>query len=307
MSESEIIIVDGIPPDEYDQLINECVRYSIISLPFTVDRMSIPNEKQRALNIAKGKVAEALFKFFCNNNNLNPDFDTCTTPFWTVDKRDFILDCCEWDIKNNFIYCQGDLLSNQRYSDLPVLVPNRFTGDQWSKRDQIQIPGSSDICFLFTYLKNADLNNGNRGSEFLEIILSDKQQEFIRELYIKYKGLPQNSQPFTEQWFWEQMGKMGPTTFFCLHFRPFLIITSYANSSHWRLFKDTGSFDRNNNFQTYLSPRWYQKFGTGSINFMNGTLWTKITNATAPVSLLPSFLSRQPLLRNHIRYGRIKA
>jgi len=106
MSESEIIIVDGIPSNEYDQLINECVRYSIISLPFTVDRMSIPNEKQRALNIAKGKVAEALFKFFCNNNNLNPDFDTCTTPFWTVDKRDFILDSCEWDIKNNFIYCQ---------------------------------------------------------------------------------------------------------------------------------------------------------------------------------------------------------
>ncbi len=231
MSESELIIVDGIPAVEYDQLINECVRYSIISLPFTVDRMSIPNEKQRALNIAKGKVAESLFKFFCNNNNLNPDFETCTTPFWTVDKRDFILDCCEWDIKNNFIYCQGDILVNQNYSDLPSLVPNRFSGDQWSKRDQIQIHGSSDICFLFTYLKNADLINGTRGSEFLEIVLSDKEQEFIRNLYNKYRGQPQSTQPFTEQWFWDQMKVMGSMSFYRLNFRPYLIITCYANSS----------------------------------------------------------------------------
>ena len=306
MRESEVIIVDGIPAVEYDQLINECVKYSIISLPFTVDRMSIPNEKQRALNIAKGKVAESLFKFFCNQNRIEPDFEACTTPFWTVDKRDFLLDGSEWDIKNNFIYCPEDVLSNQSYSDLPALVPNRFPGDQWSKREQIQIVGSRDIFFLFTFLKNADLTSGTRGSEFLEIVLSDRQQGFIRDLYNKYRGQPQNNQPFTEQWFWDQMSDLGPLAFYRLNFRPHLIITCYANATHWTLFKDTGPYDRNNNFQTYLEPRWYQKFGTGSINFMNGTLWTKITNATVPVSLLPSFLSMHPSLRDHIRCGRLK-
>ncbi len=70
MLESDVIIVDGISDSEYNSLIEECVKYAIISLPFTVDRMSIPNEKQRALNIAKGKIAEALFETFCKKTTL---------------------------------------------------------------------------------------------------------------------------------------------------------------------------------------------------------------------------------------------
>jgi hypothetical protein len=305
MNENEVIIVDSIPDNEYDSVIEKCVKYALISLPFTVDRMAIPNEKQRALNIAKGKIAEELFKCFCRANNIQPDFDSCSTEFWTIDNRDFIINQNEWDIKNNFIYTETDLLDGN-YTNLPALVPNRFNGDQWSKRAHNLIAGTNGVAFLFTYLKNASLNNGTRGFEFLEINLSNNQQNYLRELYGEYRGNPQTSEPFSEGLFWEEMAKRGNMNFYTLHFKPYLIITGYANSSNWQQFRDTGPYDRNNNWQTYLQPRWYTKTAKGSCNFMNGALWTTITNATLPVSQLNSFFSLFPHLRNQMNYGKLK-
>lgn len=303
MVENEVIIVDGITESEYNSLIEECVRYAIISLPFTVDRMSIPNEKQRALNIAKGKIAEALFETFCRKNNITIDFDVCTTPFWTIDNRDFVLNNNEWDIKNNFIYYQNEHY-NSNYIDLPALVPNRFAGDQWSKRNENLVTGTNGVFFLFTFLKNADLINGQRGTEFLEINISANQQNFIRELYSKYRGLPQPNEPYTKQWFWENMKSRGNDDFFTLHAKPHLIITGYANETKWNLFDNTGPYDRNNNFQTYINPRWYVKSQKGACNFLNGTLWTTITNSTTPISTLPSFVSLFPSLKTSIKVAR---
>lgn len=306
MNENEVIIVNGIPNSSYDDLIKECVRYAIISLPFTVDRMSIPDEKYRALNIAKGKVAESLFQFFCEANDINPDFNSCSTEFWTVDKRDFILRDKEWDIKNNFIYASHELLEGN-YTDLPALVPNRRDGDQWSKRNQNVVAGTEGVEFLFSFLKNATLTNGSRGNPFLEIVLTREQQDFLRELYTKYRGLPQLKEPFSEEWFWNEMNSRGGLNFYRLNSRPFLVITSYANSAHWNEFKNTGRFDRQNNFQTYVAPRWYVKTQKGSCNFLAGTMWTTITNSTIPISRLPSFLSLFPQLNNRIVFGEIKS
>ncbi len=305
MLESDVIIVDGISDSEYNSLIEECVKYAIISLPFTVDRMSIPNEKQRALNIAKGKIAEALFETFCKKNNIIIDFDVCTTPFWTVDNRDFVLNRNEWDIKNNFIYCQDEHF-NGNYIDLPALVPNRFTGDQWSKRNENLIAGTNGVFFLFTFLKNADLINGQRGNEFLEIDISSNQQAFIRELYQRYRGLPQPAEPYASQWFWENMSTRGNNNYFRLNSKPHLIITGYANETHWRLFENTGPYDRDNNFQTHINPRWYLKSQKGSCNFLSGTLWTTITNATTPISNLPSFTSLFPSLKSSLNVASFK-
>ncbi|KAA6340376.1 hypothetical protein EZS27_011751 [termite gut metagenome] len=307
MIENEVIIVNGIPDDNYQMLIEECVKYAIISLPFTVDRMSIPNAVKRALNITKGKVAEALFKYFCNSNNIHPDFDSCTTPFWTIDKKDFLLNDGEWDIKNNFLYHTNDLLQSYNYTNLPALIPNSFSGDQWSKRDEHIFNTNHESNFLFTFLKNADLVNGNRGEEFLEIVLTNDQQSFINELYDKYEGRPQSCQPFFEQWFWDEMNKRGGHQYFEIHFKPCLIITAYANSNYWNLFKNTGRLDNANNFQTHLNPPWYIKTPKGSCNFLSGTLWTTTTNSTIPVSQLPSFLSLFPTLRNNINCAIIKS
>lgn len=303
MDSDEVIIVDGIPPGDYEALVSDAVKYALISLPFTINRMSIPNEKQRALNIAKGKIAELMFRFFCRANNIRVGFDDCATPFYTIDQRDFILQENEWDIKNNFYY--SSMAGQVNYIDLPALVPNRKVGDQWSKRNENLIAGATGVSFLFTYLKGASLSGNTRSGNFLDISLSEQQEDFIIKLYRKYQGLPQPSAPFTEQWFWGQLSARGEASFFNLHDHPPLIITGFANADHWSLFKDTGPFNRSNNFMKYKPGNWYKKSAKGSCNFMGGTLWTTITNATLPVSCLPSFSSLFPHLGSGIFNGRL--
>ena len=305
MNENEVIIVDQISERDYDSLIMDCVKYSIISLPFTVDRMGLNDEKKRALNIAKGKIAESLFRFFCDANGIHPDFDSCATPFWTVDNRDFILDGNEWDIKNNFYYSDKDVYSGN-YTFLPALVPNRFDGDQWSKRnDNINI-GTNGVEFLFTFLRGAPLINGQRGQDFLDINLTPEQLQFLIRLYRRYQGQPQTKQPFSDEDFWRAFERCGGMNLFTLYSRPHLIITAYANSSHWTMFTDTGKSDRTNALMTAIRPAWYSKTARGSLNFLNGTLWTTITNKTCPIFRLPSFLSKYPHLQNGIKLGRLK-
>lgn len=313
MHENEVIVVDGIPNHEYDSLISNCVKYAIISLPFTVNRMLVGEAPAQVLNIAKGKIAEKLLEYFCSRNGLSLNFNACATPFWTVDNRDFILNNAEWDIKNNSVYSAKELL-DRNYTDLPALVPNRFSpipgksgrSDQWGKREQRCFDDTKDVAFLFTFMKSAGLHNGQRGEYFLEIVLSGSQIDFLKEQCSIYGGQLQVEPPFSEMWFWNEMNKRGEGVFFNSHFQPALIITGYANSSNWHLFKDTGPGDVYNNFQTYQNTRWYNKTSKGSLNFMEGTLWTKIVNATTPVSQLPSFLSLFPQLKSEMVCGRIR-
>ena len=268
MTEDEIIILDNVNDDTYHAIANEAVRYAIVSLPFTTNRMAIPDEQKRAINIAKGKIAEALFRMFCKNNNIPANFDACTTPFWTIDKRDFILGGYEWDIKNNFLYTEKDLFSGN-YTDLPALIPNRYDGDQWSKRNEKVFEYCAGVRFLFTFLKAAHLKNTERGQAFLEIILNDDQLGFLKRLYRKYKGLPQQQSPFSESWFWREMSQYGNSNLYKLHFKPALIITGFACRDHCDNFKNTGPDDDKNHFQDHLKPLWYSKTSRGSCNFLN--------------------------------------
>lgn len=315
MEPNEIIVVDGIPNNAYDSLIDDCIKYALISKPFTIRRIDKQTLEMAILNIFKGKIAESLFQYFCNANNIILDWDSCTTPFWQVDKRDFILNNKEWDIKNNFLYHTGNELTNIQYTDLPCLIPNRFSprngrpGDQWHTRNEIKNIGNmiTGVSYVFTFLKSQDLlANGQRSNEFFRFTITQEQLAFINNLENQYNGLPTDIEPYSEDWFWQQMMNRGSLDFIRLNYRPFLVITGYANSDHWNLFRDTGPFDRDNNWQTYLPPRWYTKTGSGSCNFMNGTLWTTITNATIPASYLPSFFSLFPQLRININCARLR-
>ena len=306
MQENEVIVVNGIPQVEYLSLIEECIKYALISKPFTIRRIGSQTLEQAILNIFKGKIAEALFKQFCFHNAITLDWETCTTPFWQIDRRDFILKQLEWDIKNNFIYHAGDLLQTYNYTDLPCLIPNKKAGDQWSTRNEIKNTISLGTSYLFSFLKSASLNNNKRGPDFYNFTISDQQLSFIDALENQYRGFPTDAEPFSEEWFWNEMRKRGSLDFIQLSFLPHLIITGYANINHWNLFKDTGPYDRFNNFQNYLNPRWYVKSNNGYPNFMNGTFWATISNSTVPVSSLPSFLSLYPNLRQNINCAIIK-
>ena len=286
MKESDIIIVDKIRTNEYDEIVNSAVKYSIISLPFTIDRMRIRNEKRRALNIAKGKIAEDLFKWYCTHNNIDVDFESCQTPFWKTDKRDFLLDGYEWDLKNNFLYLSGQFFD--RYIQLPALIPNKHQSDQWSTRSEKKIQQSDGVKYLFTFMKGAGLTSGERGEYFLNINLSRRQENILNKLYVKHNGLPTTSEPLNETDFWNDF-LSDNSDLFSLNNRPELVITGYADSTLWHIFKDTGP-NSNNNYIDYIKPFWYKKAGRrNSLTWLNGVLWTTITNKTSPVEFLYPF------------------
>jgi hypothetical protein len=48
----------------YDRLMAESVRYAIISLPYTINRMNLIDIQSRITNIAKGKISENIFPLF---------------------------------------------------------------------------------------------------------------------------------------------------------------------------------------------------------------------------------------------------
>ena len=283
MKENEIIIVKNIPHDRYYQIALKAVKYAIISIPFTIDRIGLKDRNKQIFNIAKGKVAEGLFKFFCKENNIQANFEICETPFYQIDKRDFLLGESEWDQKNNFIYHSGDQLTSHKYTDLPALVPNRPNRkDQWLKRNDRYFTNSKSVNFLFTFMKPAEKNN--RRNNFFSINLSGKQLEFLNKLYEKYKGLPQKEKPFGINDFWEEMTYLKDNQIsFRLHNKPHLVITAYANRKHWDLF-----------------------FDTENKNFIDGTLWTKIRNKTCYLKDLPSFLSLFPHLLDGMKFGFLK-
>ena len=283
MEENEVIIVSNIPDDIYYRVALNAVKYAIISIPFTIDRIGLRNRNLQIFNIAKGKLAEGLFKFFCEANNIDVNFNICETPFYQIDRRDFLLGDSEWDQKNNFLYHFGDQLTSHQYIDLPALVPNRPSRkDQWQKRTDHYLKKTRSVKFLFTFMKAADKNRKN--SNFFSINLSEKQTDFLKKLYDRYKGLPQKEKPYGINDFWEKMRYLkNDQISFQLYFKQNLVITGYADENYWDLF-----------------------FNTENKKFLDGTLWTKIRNKTCYLRELPSFLSLFPQLRENLKFGFIK-
>ena len=305
MKESEVIIVDSTPIDKYIEIIKNAVNYAIISLPFTFNRLGLTNCVFRVKNITKGKIAEGLLQFFCEENNINIDFKSCETPFWKIDNKDFILNGNEWDQKNNIYYAHPYKLK-YNYTDLPALVFNKSEFDTWAKRNENVNVGNNGVTFLFTFLKGADLINGKRNREFFDVVINEDQQKFISELYLRYQGRPQKFEPFTEEWFFDELKKRGSTNFIKIYDYPDLIITGYADNEVFGKFKPIGPSINENNYIDLIEPYWYSKTKNGYINFMNGTMWIKLTNAVCPVKELKSFSSMFPNLKDNIKYGKFQ-
>ncbi len=288
MTETERIIVRGIPPSTYQKQVTKAVKYAILSFPFTVNRMNISDLQKRILNIAKGKIAEYLFQWFCLQHQVPAQFTACETPFWQTDNRDFILDGYEWDIKNNFIYSEEVIFNH--YIRLPALIPDRHSIDQWGMRNERKIKGSKGARYLFTFMRGARLKDGKRGNYFLNINFSQQQQQMLTVLWKKYQGLPAESKPFNENRFWEKFVATR-TDFLTLHDYPTLIITGYAGKKQYPLFKPTGP-QNNHAYRHFVSPQWYEKSRhKNSLSWFHGVLWTTIKNRTVPIKYLPSFRS----------------
>ena len=284
MNEDEVIVVDGIPDDAYRSIVEESLRYAILSLAFTVNRMALNSLKSRLINIAKGKIAEKLFFFFARRNAIPLDTTPCRTPFYQVDRRDFILNDLEWDIKNNFLFHSGDLLPDF-YTHLPALVPDRNSRDQWAKRYEKQIPASKGVAFLFTFMKLSD-RRGNSFPRFFDLELSKAQLDLLHRAHSKYRGKAQTKAPFREEVFWKEWQKSNErkTIDFKINNFPALIITAYATENEF------------NRFQPLPEDRM----------FVNGALHTRIRNRSVPVKELPSFASLFPHLRENLQVAHFR-
>ena len=175
MERKEAIIVD-VPSDVYQQIAAKAVRYALISVGFTYNRMEKEVIMTRIENIAKGKIAEGLFSYYCESVDIGPDFDACTTPFWMPDQRDFLWYDGEWDIKNNFITCSDSDFDTLDFTSLPALIPNKFDGDQWSKRNDQYHKKSRYTAYLFTFMR---LKPDDK--KFVKIFLTEDQLQFIAD------------------------------------------------------------------------------------------------------------------------------
>ncbi|MCF8298488.1 MAG: hypothetical protein K9J13_13150 [Saprospiraceae bacterium] len=268
LTEKEIIIFNDIETTQYEKIIESSLKYAIISIPFTINRMDIGNIEQRIINITKGKIAEALFKEYCKRIGIEISDKECITPFYKPDKRDFILNGFEWDIKNNFIYHDKDVLEISEYLKLPALIPNRGFWDQWGKKDRKFIAESKGVKFLFTFLKNLDFYQKDRN--FINLVLTQNQKLFILAIYEKHKSLKFDYAPYTENWYWNEfftVSDLKQILYSVVHY-PKLIITGFADEKSWGKFVD-------------LPPT----------RISNGAMKTTIENKACRIGKLPSFSS----------------
>lgn len=290
MTEAEVICLENIPTSDYNRMVIQAIRYALLSKPFTIKRVEGLPVADRILNIFKGKLAEQLFAWYSTQHVTDADWESCTTPFYQTDKRDFIWKGIEWDIKNNYIYHAGVNLTDYGYTQLPALVPNRHGGDQWAKRTELKNPGKAKATgFIFTFLKGASLHNGKRSDDFCKLMLSESQLQTMEQLEIQFGGNPVAAMPFEPSWLWDKLQFHPNDNIIRMQYYPKLCIAGYALVQHENLFKNTGPGDAQNQWMDYLPAGWYSKTHKGSCNFLHGTLWTTLTNATVPVGLLPSF------------------
>jgi len=301
MRENEVIIVDEIPHEIYQQLGHQAARYAIISSAFTYDRMDKKDILKRVINITKGKIAEGLLYFFCKENGIHLDHLACTTPFWMPDHRDFIFLNGEWDVKNNFITASNKDFNTINLTELPALIPNKNTKDQWSKKDKLHIEQSKYGAYLFTYMRLLPDQK-----DFFKISFTDIQLKFLEDISNTYRNTAHSKMPFVESWFWSEIPAFNIEKQLTINYYPELIITACANARYWALFEDTGPHIKENNYIDISSPNWYAVISEKYVRFISGIMASTITNKTCPVSLLPSFFSLHPHLAQSIKYGRRK-
>jgi len=233
MNSAELITYTVDDQNKQNRLVRDAIDYALLSIPFTFDRLANRNLTKNILNIAKGKFAENYFYHFCHENQVILDTSSLSTPFYQADKKDFLYNGIEWDIKNNYLQHNNELLSADEYLDQLGLIPNRGPWDQWSKREKLNRPNSLGSGYIFTFMKKGDLDSQ---TDFLKIQMNLDQKNFMLDLYEKYQGKHQYDSPYESEDFWNKFHALGPTYDFEISHFPNLVITGVAQKSDFPKF-----------------------------------------------------------------------
>jgi hypothetical protein len=283
MQYHEAIIIKAINPSLFQALALKAIRYAMISVPFTYNRMEKSNMLPRIENIFKGKLAEEIFYYYCQSQHIDVDFESCTTPFWMSDQRDFLWLGGEWDLKNNFFYCTDEAFENFDFTLFPALIPNKYDHDQWSKRNETLLYQSKFMAYVFSFMRLLPDNKA-----FFKILLDHRQLDFIHHVAEKYHHLPYSKMASFETWFFQQLDPSTNLEVIEIYYQPEMILTACANARYYHLFQNTSV---NDDHYAYLHDiSWYEKKGK-VVRFLDGKLVTTIRNKTCPIGLLPSFKS----------------
>jgi hypothetical protein len=280
MNSSEILVLDRLDTLQNERIMREVISSSLLTFPFTYQQVELQQIKIKIEKLIKGKYAEALFKFFCEENHLPVDFEACNTSYNKPKRRDFIFENIEFDLINNYLYHANERLSGNDYLDLPALLPNKHQYDFWSQRNHCKIAQSKHAGFVFTFLKNAD--SFGLKKQFFEFDISLAQIKFLQELRQSYGNTKVPDKPFDETFFWEEFLNRGGPFEFHFNQKPLLIIGPVASANQWTKFKDMGN-----------QPHTYGK----------QVLKTVIPNMACKWKELPSFYSTLPHSKNDFKYA----
>ncbi len=225
MNQSEVVYINDFPTTVYQDIILESAKYAIASLPFTYARIPSADVSLRVNRILKGKIAEKVIQGFLLENGVAIDVDRCTTPFWDIDRRDFLFDGMEWDIKNNYLH--RSLRASADFLQAPALVP--LGAGQWGTRERLHFDSRS-AGFAFSFCED----------DKWKIALNNQHQQFLARLD---RGHPVRTQannsgtPYAEEEFWRNFEKLGSWSVSTDH-QPRFVLTGYASTDEWNLFRE---------------------------------------------------------------------
>lgn len=228
-----------IEKDEFELIANNAFKYAIISSPFTINRMGLDELNKRIANIIKGKIAENLLEEFFNNQKISVDFNSCQTPYYQIDRRDFLWRDFEWDLKNNFITYSELALDGQTIGKLPCLIPNIKAGDQWDRRNKLYFDSLKGSAYLFSFMIGK-LVNGPLENELVKVNLSKDQTQWLSSLNEKFSGKSFKNEPLNQDDFWKTWNEIDIPELhqsFEVGFNSPIYFTAIANAADWPSFK----------------------------------------------------------------------
>lgn len=218
--------------------------YAALSLPFTINRMNLQSIESRFQNIFKGKLAENTFRFFLKSQSIDADFEAGETPFWLSDHFDFRWKNYDWDIKNNFVNHKLQSLSDTQKIQLPNLIPDRHSKDQWGK--WLQHHQRSRKAFVFTFMSKQDVP---------DFKLSKHQINLLERANRYFQNRTILEQPFDDKVYLQEFhaDDQLPKS----NFKPMnLLVGAYGNESHTKHFqKKNPAVFGENLFKTIIANR----------------------------------------------------
>ena len=245
-----------ISEKQFKKAFQYALKYAIISLPWTINRMNYKHDKEgiekRLRNIILGKMPEYFMWDVFQVYNIRVEPWAGETGFWEKDRFDMLVylngNREEWDIKS--LTLDFSKVKNEDWLKLPALIPDRHKNDQWAKRNKLFLEQSKCKRALFTFLENPGLN----------VHVSDQQVTAYEEIE-KHKKYYIHQEKII-------LKKIGIVKCDSVKTGPRLVISGIAGPDEWDYFKPV------------------QK---GEI-FLNGLIKTRIKNMGTEIGNLPSFL-----------------